>query len=230
MKQIFLILVIFANTYSQDQNIDKPTIEQLRNTDQVKISFRCTRDTYAQAIDTERWLSIATAVDTLIDDCYASTDDSALYEKVFDTVRFVIDKGGNQPELKIQLVVTGQTVNKISHHTISSINYTLITYLNDAQLEQLSHFYQQAYAKSYTIDQLKMMLKHSVYFALLESNSQQIVGFARLITDYVRFAEFLDLIIMPEYQSEELGQLLIHAALNNPISSLLTLQANYKGY
>ncbi|CAN5202820.1 hypothetical protein BH09DEP1_BH09DEP1_3240 [soil metagenome] len=208
----FLTLSTFI--YAQDQSFEKPTIDQLRNTDQVKISFKCMRDTYAQTIDKERWLSIATAVDTLIDDCYTCVDDDALYTQIFNTIRFVLEQHAEQPGIKINLVVAGQTTNKITEHLIDGKEYTLVTRLSDEQKKQLCALYQQIQAITYTDEELETLLKHSLYFALLDS--QKLIGFIRVITDYVTIAHIFDLMLDPEYQNIEFKKLLVHTVINHP--------------
>lgn len=227
MKLIYVILFCLVKINAQSI-IEKPTLEQLQNTDTVKIYFKCTRDKNAADANPGRWLSIALANDKLIDDCYAPTDDTALYEKVFDTMRFILEQSSNQPDMRVNLMVAGETANKITHHTINGERYNLVTRLNDKQLAQLADLYQQTRAITYSTADLETLLKHSLYFALVEPSSQQLIGFIRVVTDYVSFAAILDLIIDPEYQNKELKKLLVHTVIHHPkVASLLVLK-NYE--
>lgn len=223
----FFILLFPCMTLNSSTQFDKPTIEQLQNTDTVKIYFKCTRDKNAVNANPDRWLSIALANDKLIDDCYASTDDTALYEKVFDTMRFILEQSADQADMRVNLMVAGETANKITHHTINGTEYLLVTRLNDGQITQLGNLYYQTRALTYSIAELETLLKHSLYFALVEPNSQQLIGFIRVVTDYVSFAAILDLIIDPEYQSKELKKLLLHTVIHHPkVANIMVNSAN----
>jgi hypothetical protein len=223
----FFIPLFSCITLVASTQFDKPTLEQLQNTDTVKIYFKCTRDTNATNANPSRWLSIALANDKLIDDCYASTDDTALYERVFDTMRFMLEQSADQADMRVNLMVAGETANKITHHTINGKRYNLVTRLNDKQLAQLADLYQQTRAITYSIAELETLLKHSLYFALVEPSSQQLIGFIRVVTDYVSFAAILDLIIDPEYQSKELKKLLVHTVIHHPkVANILVNSVN----
>lgn len=225
--KLCIILFQFIDLTASTQ-FDKPTLEQLQNTDTIKIYFKCTRDRSVTNPSLEHWLSIATANDKLIDDCYTSTDDDVLYEKVFDTIRFVLDQSTGQPNIHVNLMVAGETANKITHHILDGKEYDLVTQLNDDQIAQLTNLYNHKLQKAYSNAELETLLKHSLYFGVIESNSQKLVGFIRVITDYVSFAKVLDAMIDLEYQSKELEKLLILTVINHPkVAPLLTLQANY---
>lgn len=220
MKKLFIILPTLIGAHNQA--FDKPTIEQLRNTDTVEISYKCQRDT-DQSVDIENWLKIATAVDTLIDKCYAYSNakDDELFEEVFDTIRFIREKRSNAG-ISATLSVSGQTKKEQKKILHNDQEYTLTNNLTDMQIVQLLELCHQTWwAKDRTYQELETILENSLSVALIDTSNQKVVGFIRAVTDYVRYAGIFDVMVQTEYQSMGLGKLLIDAMLNHP--KLVTL-------
>jgi ribosomal protein S18 acetylase RimI-like enzyme len=57
-------------------------------------------------------------------------------------------------------------------------------------------------------------IKHSLCFGAY-SNGRQI-GFARVVTDFVRYAHLLDVFVLPEFRGRGIGKLLMENILSNP--------------
>lgn len=55
---------------------------------------------------------------------------------------------------------------------------------------------------------------HSLNFGLYYQNRQ--IGYARLLTDYVRFAYLMDVYILEEYRGQGLGKWLMTCVFNHP--------------
>ena len=148
-------LVAASCIATQNKAADAPSIEQLLNSDTVEISFKCHRDLDKRKVDMEKWLKIATAVDTLIKECYAYPEGKEwdeLYKKVFDTVLFVHNEHSNPAGMHVDLLVSGQTLKE--HRIIIHQNheYTLTNDLDDTQIDQvLDLCHQTWWAKERTV-------------------------------------------------------------------------------
>jgi GNAT superfamily N-acetyltransferase len=57
-------------------------------------------------------------------------------------------------------------------------------------------------------------IQHSLCFGAYEAARQ--IGFARIVTDYVRFAHLLDVFVLPEYRGRGIGKLLMEHILSHP--------------
>jgi GNAT superfamily N-acetyltransferase len=57
-------------------------------------------------------------------------------------------------------------------------------------------------------------IKHSLCFGVYADGRQ--IGFARVVTDYVRFAHILDVFVIAEFRGQGLGKLLMKELLSHP--------------
>jgi GNAT superfamily N-acetyltransferase len=57
-------------------------------------------------------------------------------------------------------------------------------------------------------------IEHSLCFGAYSGGRQ--VAFARLVTDYVRFAHLLDVFVLQEFRGHGLGKLLVNSILSHP--------------
>jgi len=57
-------------------------------------------------------------------------------------------------------------------------------------------------------------IKHSLCFGAYADGRQ--IAFARVVTDYVRFAHLLDVFVLPEFRGRGLGKLLMRKILSHP--------------
>jgi GNAT superfamily N-acetyltransferase len=63
-------------------------------------------------------------------------------------------------------------------------------------------------------------IEHSLCFGVYADVRQ--IGFARLITDYVRFAHVLDVFILPEFRGQGVAKLLMNNILSHPELQTIT--------
>jgi GNAT superfamily N-acetyltransferase len=63
-------------------------------------------------------------------------------------------------------------------------------------------------------DIVKVSLEHSLNFGLYHRGKQ--IGFARLLTDYVRFAYLMDVFVLEAYRGKGLGKWLLECVFNYP--------------
>lgn len=57
-------------------------------------------------------------------------------------------------------------------------------------------------------------IKHSLCFGAFLNGRQ--IGFARAVTDYVRYAHLLDVFVLPEFRGRGIGKLLMENILTHP--------------
>jgi len=71
-------------------------------------------------------------------------------------------------------------------------------------------------------------IDNSYCFGLYTKNKEQI-GFGRIVTDYVFFGYFMDVIIAPQYQGRGLGKTLVETMLNDEtVKNLQTIALKTK--
>jgi GNAT superfamily N-acetyltransferase len=63
-------------------------------------------------------------------------------------------------------------------------------------------------------------IQNSLCFGVYAAGRQ--IGFARMVTDYVRFAHLMDVFVLPEYRGRGIGKLLMENILGHP--ELRTIQ------
>ena len=61
---------------------------------------------------------------------------------------------------------------------------------------------------------LEKCMKHSLCFGVYAEGRQ--IGFARIVTDYVRYAHLLDVFILPEFRGRGIAKLLMNNILSHP--------------
>jgi GNAT superfamily N-acetyltransferase len=57
-------------------------------------------------------------------------------------------------------------------------------------------------------------IRHSLCFGAYASGRQ--IGFARIVTDYVRFAHLMDVFVLPEFRRRGISKLLMEKILSHP--------------
>jgi GNAT superfamily N-acetyltransferase len=57
-------------------------------------------------------------------------------------------------------------------------------------------------------------IRHSLCFGVHTEGRQ--IGFARIVTDYVRFAHLMDVFVLPEFRGRGIGKLLMENILAHP--------------
>lgn len=92
-------------------------------------------------------------------------------------------------------------------------NYTIRTELKNSDFEYIHQELRNTYwAQSRRFEENYMAFSNSLAFILSDQNDN-VVGFARVITDYVIFAYLADVYINNNYRGQGLGKFLIHHIL-----------------
>lgn len=86
----------------------------------------------------------------------------------------------------------------------------------DIDPDQLVNLYRQApWAKGRTADDTRTMLAHTDV-AVSAWDGPRLVGFGRVLTDYVYRASIWDVIVDKEYQGQDIGTEIMQRILNHP--------------
>lgn len=70
------------------------------------------------------------------------------------------------------------------------------------------------WGKNFTFELVKKCIDNSFCFGAYLDNRQ--IGFARVITDFTRFAYLADVFILPEYQGKGLGKQMLNSIFSHP--------------
>lgn len=91
-------------------------------------------------------------------------------------------------------------------------------HLTDSQVHDLVQLYHlEWWTRGRQDSDVRQMLQHSdVIVAISEKASGRLVGFARVLTDFVYKALVFDVIVDAGYRSQGLGRMLMDAVVNHP--------------
>ena len=86
----------------------------------------------------------------------------------------------------------------------------------DFDSQQLVRLYDYAsWAKGRTVEETQDMLSHTD-LALSAWDGERLIGFGRVLTDYVYRASIWDVIVDPDYQGQDIGTQIIQRILEHP--------------
>ena len=95
---------------------------------------------------------------------------------------------------------------------------TSVTFSEKKELEPeqlLKLFHQAPWAKTRTLDDVKDMLRHTD-LALCAWDGDQLIGFSRVLTDFVYRATIWDVIVDKAYQKQGIGTDIVQRILTHP--------------
>ncbi|MGH6945425.1 MAG: GNAT family N-acetyltransferase [Geminicoccaceae bacterium] len=72
------------------------------------------------------------------------------------------------------------------------------------------------WVRDLTVDELKLSFERAAVYNLLEEASSRQVGFARVLTDGVRFAWLSDVFVLEGFRGRGLGRWLVRTAMEDP--------------
>ena len=99
-----------------------------------------------------------------------------------------------------------------------SIQYKLVHKLSEDQQSQLLNLYRKEWwSKNRTPEDVNIILQHSsLLFAYIQEESARLIGFARVLSDFYKYAYIYDVIIEPSYRKLGLGKKMIDSILQHP--------------
>ena len=106
-------------------------------------------------------------------------------------------------------------------HIEPTTRYSVANVLSEAQAEQLHSLYQREWwTVGRSLADVRTMLQHSDFvFAIAAPETQELLAFARVLTDHVFKALVLDVIVHPDHRSVGLGSFLMAHMIAHPVLS-----------
>ena len=97
------------------------------------------------------------------------------------------------------------------------LKLTIITNLTDTQVDQLVELYSNEFwcNKRKRNDVDRMLAKTDIIIGA-EDRAHDLVGFVRVLTDYVYKAIIFDLIVHPNWRGKKVGKLLMDSVIKHP--------------
>ena len=101
-----------------------------------------------------------------------------------------------------------------------------ITSFEEKHIDQLTDFCQDMWwSQGRTRDDVLRMLVSSVSLGMVDSETGDLVAYARIFTDFVKFAYLFDVYVHPNYRNQGLAKRLVQALVNDErLSSLKTFE------
>lgn len=94
----------------------------------------------------------------------------------------------------------------------------IVNQLSERHFQDLMNLYnERSWTKNRTSDEVQAMIDNSYIFGLCDSESDQLIGFTRVVTDYVFRATIYDVIILEQFQGQGFGRLLLEAVVNSTL-------------
>ena len=96
-------------------------------------------------------------------------------------------------------------------------NFSISERLTPLQVQQLFELSQQMWwSQKRTMEEILTMLKNSLSFGLIENNTQKLIGYARVLTDEIKYAFIFDIMINDQYRSKGLSKIIMDAIFSHP--------------
>lgn len=97
-------------------------------------------------------------------------------------------------------------------------DYQIVNELSEKQIENLLELYKnEAWSKDRALEEVKIMLMNSRYIALVNKSNNEIIAFARFLSDTVYRAFIYDVIVATKYRGIGYGRILLETLLNNEL-------------
>jgi ribosomal protein S18 acetylase RimI-like enzyme len=96
-------------------------------------------------------------------------------------------------------------------------NYYIVDCLSKKHTEQLVKLlHKQWWCSTRTLEEVLIMLKTCLSFGLIEESSGDLVGYARVLTDGIKYAYVYDVIVEEKLHGHGLGKFIINEILESP--------------
>jgi len=94
--------------------------------------------------------------------------------------------------------------------------YTISTERERLQIDVIQKYLREEsyWAKERTLEQTETAIKNSLPFGVYKG--ENLIGFARVVTDYATFAYLGDVFVLPEFQGAGIGKFLMKTILEHP--------------
>ncbi|MBD2420561.1 GNAT family N-acetyltransferase [Anabaena cylindrica FACHB-243] len=97
------------------------------------------------------------------------------------------------------------------------MNYQIVNQLNEKQIYELVELYKNEFwSKDRTYQRVVKMLEASDIIIALVNDDKDLIGFCRVLTDFIYRATLYDVIIKPNYRKMGFGVKLLDEVINHP--------------
>ncbi|MEH7332104.1 GNAT family N-acetyltransferase [Neobacillus drentensis] len=98
------------------------------------------------------------------------------------------------------------------------MDFNIVTQLSNKQMIQLERLFQlEWWTKGREFPDIKRMVEHSDFIVgYIEPGTDELIAFARVLTDYVYKGLIFDVIVKEAYRGRDLGSALINTILEEP--------------
>lgn len=99
------------------------------------------------------------------------------------------------------------------------MNIFVVENLNETQIEKLHRLYQNEwFTKGRKLEDIKVMLNNTSFvFGFCDSKSEELVGFARVISDFIYKAFIFDVIVDPDFRNKGMGKFIMNTLFEHPV-------------
>ena len=93
---------------------------------------------------------------------------------------------------------------------------TIVSNLNNSDIDQLIDLYKNEFwCNKRKREGIEKMLKNTDIIIAAKNNKNELIGFIRVLTDYVYKATIFDLIVHPGWRGKHIGKLLMDSVLRS---------------
>lgn len=95
--------------------------------------------------------------------------------------------------------------------------FTIIEQLEEKHIEQLYDMFQSMWSsEGRTKEEISALLNVSMSFGVINNTTQNLVAYARVLTDKIKYAFIFDVMAIEQYRGRGLGRLLLEAVIAHP--------------
>jgi predicted GNAT family N-acyltransferase len=96
-------------------------------------------------------------------------------------------------------------------------NFSIIEQPDDRQTIQLLDLIRKTWwGGERTLDNIKTMLNSCMSFGLVENSTQDLIGYARVLTDEIKYAFIFDVVVDESFRGKGFGDLIMRAIFSHP--------------
>lgn len=97
-------------------------------------------------------------------------------------------------------------------------DFAIINELTETHIDNLLELYgNETWTKSRTLEDVKAMLKNCHFIAFVNKNNNEMIAFARFLSDLVYRAMVYDVIVSIKYRGLGYGRILLENLVNHPL-------------
>lgn len=95
--------------------------------------------------------------------------------------------------------------------------FIIVEQLNESQIKQLHNLCQEMWwCKDRTMQELLILLENCMSLAIVEKPTEKLIGYARILTDEIKYAYIFDVMIAKQYRKKGLGKILMKSIIKHP--------------